>query len=97
MKNTMIYFYDNILTPIGLIIIFILGVQGLHERPKKGISYYEQTKIFQANLAKEIEEREKKESNMRRAKPRPRAQTLDDGLERNSDVRDLMKGLRGFL
>ena len=96
MKERLFWLLDYVVIPVFLLVIFILGSQ--YEKPKIGITYDEQVKAYELQLAKQVAATEKKKKGaMKPAKPRHKAQTLDDGLKSKDDIRDLMKGLKGFL
>ena len=95
MSKSLDWYLQWVVTPLFLSAMLILGSQ--YEKPKIGVTYDEQVKAYEIQLAKQVAEAKKKKSRIRPAKPRHKAQTLDDGLKSNDDIRDLMKEFRGFL
>ena len=95
MSKSLDWYLQWVVTPLFLSVMLILGSQ--YEKPKIGVTYDEQVKAYEIQLAKQVAEAKKKKSRIRPAKPRHKAQTLDDGLKSNDDIRDLMKEFRGFL
>ena len=89
------WYLQWVIIPVFFLAMLILGSQ--YEKPTIGVTYDEQVKAYEIQLAKQVAEAKKKKSRIRPAKPRHKAQTLDDGLKSNDDIRDLMKEFRGFL
>ena len=95
MSKSLDWYLQWVVTPLFLSVMLILGSQ--YEKPKIGVTYDEQVKAYEIQLAKQVAEAKKKKSSIRPAKPRHKAQTLDDGVQGDAPIEDLMEGFRGFL
>ena len=62
-----------------------------------GITNDERIRLNEIDQARRVAAIEKRDSNSKRSRPSPRAERLDDGIQGDVPIKELMKGLKGFL